>query len=87
MKKYLIDFARFDSKKGVHREIKDAMLFYEGENLDALYDALTDISEETLVLLVNTASVPPSLGDYASATLETFLDAERENPYIKIKTT
>ena len=49
MKKILLDLRSFDSKAKIHAYLKDKLDLpsYYGANFDALYDCLTDISEDT----------------------------------------
>ncbi|MBQ4042610.1 MAG: barstar family protein [Clostridia bacterium] len=50
---------------------------YYGKNLDALHDCLTDIAEDTAVILQNSAKTDPRL-------LAVLRDCEEENPKLKI---
>ncbi len=84
MKKYTVDFSSFESRKEVHKKIKEAMFDYVGSNLDALYDELTSICFECEITLIGTEFPEDAMGGYLTATLETFLDAEKENPYLKL---
>lgn len=65
-------------KKEGHDYLKDALSFpdYYGKNLDALYDCLTEIGVETEIKLINSNLVSQEL-------LETFIDASRENTFLK----
>lgn len=51
MKDIFLDFRFFSNPREVHRFLKEQMKFpdYYGMNLDALYDCLTDRSEETVL--------------------------------------
>ncbi len=84
MKTYKIDFKGFENKRDVHVKIKEAMFDYVGSNLDALYDELTSICFECEITLIGTEFPEDAMGGYLTATLETFLDAEKENPYLKL---
>ena len=55
-----------------------------GRNLDALYDALTELPPCTLVL-EHTDCLYGALGPYAEKLLGVFRDAARENPNIQIQ--
>ncbi len=61
-------------KAGLHRALQDALGFPEwyGGNLDALYDCLTEICENTHLILEN----PPALPGFGDA----LWDAVRDNP-------
>ena len=53
---------------------------YYGRNLDALYDVLTEIGEETEILLTDPAAVAEQMGKYGEALLATLQEAAEENP-------
>ena len=55
-----------------------------GRNLDALYDALTEMHDCTIVLR-HVSCMADSLGDYAWLTLRTIVDAVKENPSLEIR--
>ncbi len=84
MKTYKIDFKGFENKRDVHVKIKEAMFDYVGSNLDALYDELTSICEDSKIILIGTDFPADAIGGYLKATLETFLDAAKENSHLEI---
>ena len=51
---------------------------YYGENLDAVYDCLTEIGHNTDIILKNDELVDKEI-------INTFKDASDENPYISFK--
>ena len=53
--------------------------FY-GRNLDALYDVLTEIGEETEIVLADPAAVVEQMGKYGESLLATMQEAAEENP-------
>ena len=57
---------------------------YYGRNLDALYDVLTDIGEDTQIILEDPAAVIENLGKYGEALLSTMQEAAEENPHLII---
>ena len=63
-----------------HRYIKEALQFpdYYGENLDALFDCLMDICEETTISIAGSDRADP-------AVLAVFCDAKEENPHIALQ--
>ena len=54
MKKVTIDTAELTTMEQIHDFLKEELNFpdHYGKNLDALYDCLTDISEETEIELI-----------------------------------
>ena len=53
---------------------------YYGRNLDALYDVLTEIGEETEIVLTDPAAVVEQMGKYGESLLATMQEAAEENP-------
>lgn len=58
-----------------------------GRNLDALYDCLTDVWEETIVALRDRAALKEHLGGYGRRFMRLLEEVSRENPHIRLKTT
>lgn len=86
MKEITIDCRGFVPRSDLHRAFADALDFpdYYGNNLDALHDCLTDISEETRIFLVNWADAEERLGSYARSAKRAILDAAIENQNLAI---
>ena len=63
-----------DLKEDPHKHIKEALDFpdYYGENLDALFDLLTEVYKKTIIIR-NSALVEEDI-------INTFKDANNENP-------
>ena len=78
---YTVDFSAAADKAAMHALLEKALCLPEhyGHNLDALYDCLTEMPAHTVVRMRKTAALH-DLGDWALAVLETFRDAEAENP-------
>ena len=56
-----------------------------GRNLDALYDCLTDVQEETVVILRDQAALEEHLGGYGRRLLRLLEDVSQENPHIRLE--
>ena len=86
MKEITIDCRGFVPRSDLHRAFADALSFpdHYGNNLDALHDCLTDLSEETRIRLVNWEDAEKNLGSYARATKRAILDAATQNPNLAI---
>lgn len=71
-----------DGPRELHRVIATVLQFprWYGNNLDALYDCLTDICEDTTVRFTNWEH----LSSFAIGFRETFLDAAQENPCLRV---
>ena len=82
MKTIELDFKELYTPRQIHEYIADKLGFpeYYGKNLDALYDCLTDISEETEITIVNYDML-----DYReNAIINTFLDAVEESDSLNV---
>jgi len=59
---------------------------YFGRNLDALYDCLGDVSEETVIEVLNRDALADTFGeDFCGRLLSTLLDAAEENPNLSLE--
>ena len=74
-----------ETKLQLHEYIAKELNFpeYYGKNLDALFDNLTERSEETLIELINFEKLRKTFGIYADAFLDVLHDASEENKNIK----
>ena len=75
------------SRKAAHDHIAQQLSLpdYYGRNLDALYDLLTERSEETLLVVSESAAIIEALGDYGNALLDTLRDAALNTPSLDIQ--
>lgn len=58
---------------------------YFGRNLDALYDCLTEASEQELILLADKDYLRDILGPKADALFSMLYDADENNAYLVIR--
>ena len=86
MKKVILDASKFDGMRGVHEAFREALDFpeYYGYNLDALYDCLTDLHEETEVEIPDPLALSKELGKRYGRLLAVLEDAAEENPRIRL---
>ena len=77
---YLLDGKDMTSREEAFSVIAKEMDFPEwfGKNLDALYDCLSEKSEDNTIVFVNTAILEENLGDYGEKILGCFRDASDE---------
>ena len=81
MKKRRIDLEGAESPEEVYRRIAEALDLpgYYGRNLDALYDCLTEIDEDTCIGVYGSMGPPE---EYLSRVRRVFCDAEEENAHL-----
>ena len=83
MKEITLDFKEFMSVKEAHGYIAGKLKFpdYYGANLDALYDCLTDISDDVTVRIINCDITDRD----ENALVNVFWDAAFENDALKVQ--
>lgn len=81
MNKITLKLDKFSKKEELHSYLKKKMKFpdYYGENLDALFDCLTDISTDTAVDIKYDAD-----NELQRAVLAVFSDAVSQNTHLAI---
>ena len=78
----MLDGKAMVDRPGAHSHLAQRLDLptYYGRNLDALYDVLTEIGEETELILTEPAAVAEQMGKYGEALLATLQEAAEENP-------
>ena len=81
MKYVLLDGSEMTSKETVHAYLASMISFpdYYGNNLDALWDVLTTISEPVDITLINKKELLDHLNEYANALLALMHEASCVN--------
>ena len=81
MRLILLNGKRMTDKAKTHKYLKRKLRFpdYYGDNLDALWDLLTTISEPIDIRLMNYDILINNLDQYGESIIETFKDAAIEN--------
>ena len=74
------------TRSALHENLAAALGFpvWYGHNLDALYDCLTDLSEDTVLELTGEAALLEHLGGYAQRLMLVLDRAQRENPHFRL---
>jgi len=89
MKTLIIDGREELSRAELHEKIASALDFpeYYGKNLDALYDCLTDMADETEIEIVDFEAFSECHGKYANRLVRVILEAceGKEKLHIKFK--
>ena len=80
----ILDCSKCSDRSSAHAYLKEQFGFpdYYGNNLDALYDCLMELSD-CEILLQNPAALY-EMGEYGMALLETLKDAARDNPRLEL---
>ena len=81
----LIDGAVIETREQLHDTLAAQLSLpaYYGRNLDALYDCLTDIHEDTELRLTHADTLFAHLGVYADVLQTVLRDACAENPRLR----
>lgn len=79
MEEYVVDFSGVTDKESFHACLKKSLPLPEwyGENLDALYDSLTEL-DEACIYFKNCGHAAESLADYFESFLNVIADAQME---------
>ncbi len=83
----IIDGTEVESRTALHEALARQLALPEwyGHNLDALYDYLSEQSEDTLLYLRRMDVLQSTLGGYAEAFWTVLSEAAEENPHIKLQ--
>ena len=82
----ILDGKAMTDRPGTHSYLAQRLELpvWYGRNLDALYDLLTGIGQDTQIILEDPAAVIDNLGKYGEALLSTLQEAAEENPNLTI---
>jgi ribonuclease inhibitor len=86
MRQIEIDGNAIFTSPDLHKALAEALSFpeYYGSNLDALYDCLTEIDQDTLLILNNWHHIEFHLKDYSGKAVYVFHCAQEDNPRISV---
>jgi len=87
MKEVTLDCRNFVSRSALHSAFAEALFFpaHYGNNLDALHDCLTALSEDTRLTLLHWEAAEESLGRYAATLKRILAHSEAENRNLHIQ--
>ncbi len=79
MKEILIDGNHIHNRKDLYRILRDQLAsdHFTGNNLDALYDILTEQREPVQARIVNPQALREALGDYLDKLLRVLIDSAK----------
>ena len=86
MKEMTMDVSAVADRAEFHALLKETLEFpqWYGENLDALYDCLTDLSGDVAVTFTGWGIFTQRLGSYAHSAKKAMDYAQRRNPHFKV---
>lgn len=86
MQEVYINGSEFDTPEEVHEFLAEELDFpdYYGKNLSALYDVLTDLSEDTRIVLNLSDVGEESMIEMLERMAEVLTDAADNNDYLEI---
>lgn len=78
--------AQIQSREALHDLLVQelALPAWYGRNLDALWDCLTERSDETEIRVEDAAALTDTLGSYAESFRSVLFDAQAENEHLHI---
>ncbi|MED9966356.1 MAG: barstar family protein [Blautia sp.] len=87
MQEVTIKVSEFDTVEEIHEYLAEELEFpaYYGKNLSALYDVLTDISEDVRIIMDLSGTADEELLEEAEKMVEVMEDASEENEYLEIE--
>ena len=85
MKNIVLDLDCLETREEIHSLLKKELDLpeYYGNNLDALYDCLTELQEDTVISICRTVDGSP-VSAYLERMQRVFKDAEEENPHLAV---
>lgn len=83
----ILDGNLISDRESLHDFLAGHLQFpgYYGRNLDALYDLLTEIQEETNLKIINADILRETLGAYCAALIVTLNQASENNPHFSVE--
>lgn len=81
-----LDGRQISDRKQLHHILSMELDFpaWYGSNLDALYDCLMDIHEDTVLVILHWEQLMERLGDYGNRWFHVLSQAERENHWFQL---
>ena len=81
-----LDCRNMVDKPAAHAYLKQMLSLpeYYGNNLDALYDVLTERREDVSLVLLHWRQLGAQMGAYGMSLLETLRQASEENPKLEV---
>lgn len=89
MRKLTLDCSQISTKAGLHLQLTELLDLpeYYGNNLDALADCLSEIHQDTCLVLEEPEALTAALGDYAERFFRLLEHCSAENPFFHVEMT
>lgn len=86
MRVYVLDGSQMTDRETTHAYLKEVLDLpdYYGNNLDALYDCLTEPRPDSTLILRSAERVREQLGNYGEKLIATLRDAGEESPDLTV---
>ena len=86
MRRVVLDGKLMQSRKALHDYLARILELpsYYGANLDALHDVLTELSEDTELVVTDSLEMQEALGTYGDTLIRVLQDSAEENPFLRI---
>ena len=87
IKKIYLETDRFYNKEDMSDYLQEVFEFpeYFGRNLDAAYDCLSEVSEDTNIYIDRDGLIEMASDEYAYKVLRMLVDVCQSNPHLKLK--
>ena len=87
MRKLTLDCSQIGTKAGLHLQLTELLDLpeYYGNNLDALADCISEIHQDTCLVLEHPEALQESLGDYADRLFRLLEHCASENPFFHVE--
>lgn len=87
MQEVYVKVSEFDNMEEIHEYLAEKLEFpaYYGKNLSALYDVLTEISDDTRIILDMEGISEEGMFDAAERMAEVLGDAADGNEYLEVE--
>jgi len=87
MQTYTIDLYDVFNADELHKAIRKALPLpeYYGNNLDALYDVMTEWTEQICIVFLNVEEAEVTMPKYMKALRRLCMDVQKECPNIEIR--
>ena len=86
MRRCYVNGQQMADKHSAHSYLQEILALPDdyGKNLDALYDCLTEMGDDTTICLTDPEAVRQNLGPYGDRLLATLQDAAADNPKLHV---